>query len=118
MIDRIVKPALRWARTALVSGLILSAPVAHAQENDRGFLQGLIEDNLSTQGRDVKIEGFEGALSSEATLDLLTIADADGIWLTVKDVTLDWNRSALLVGTLDVTKFSAAEIILERLPNP
>jgi len=118
MIDRIVKPALRWARTALVSGLILSAPVAHAQENDRGFLQGLIEDNLSTQGRDVKIEGFEGALSSEATLDLLTIADADGIWLTVKDVTLDWNRSALLVGTLDVTKFAAGEIILERLPNP
>ena len=59
---------------------------------DRGLLQGFIEDNLSDAGREVRIEGFAGALSSQATLDEMTIADDQGVWLTLRGVTLDWTR--------------------------
>ncbi|RKT34266.1 autotransporter secretion inner membrane protein TamB [Roseovarius halotolerans] len=84
---------------------------------DRGLLQAFIEDNLSQAGRDVRITGFQGALSSEASLDELTIADSEGVWLTLRDVTLEWTRSALLRGRLEVNQLTAQEIILERQPN-
>ncbi len=87
-----------------------------AQDDDRGFLQRTLEDALSDAGRDVRIIGFEGALSSVATLDELTIADDTGVWLTLRGVELDWARAALLRGRLEVTKLTADEILLARWP--
>jgi translocation and assembly module TamB len=89
-----------------------------ALADDRGYLQALLEDNLSGAGRQVSITGFAGALSSRATIEQLTIADDTGVWLTLKDVALDWNRSALLSGAVSVNELSAAEIVLDRLPQP
>ena len=90
---------------------------AVAQEDDRGYLTALLEDNLSGAGRSVVITGFAGALSSQATIERLTIADDAGIWLTLEGVRLDWSRSALLSGVVDVTELSAREIVLERVPQ-
>jgi len=87
-------------------------------EADRGWLEGIIEDNLSSPGRQVNVVGFEGALSSRATLAELTIADADGVWLTLRDVALDWSRSALLRGRVEVSELVAGEIIVARAPLP
>lgn len=103
---------------ALILYLFLPA-VAFAQSGnaDRDFLTALIEDNLSGAGRDVRISGFAGALSSRATLDEMTIADADGVWLTMRGVVLDWSRSALLSGRIEVRELTAEEIIIPRLPN-
>ncbi|MXQ09414.1 hypothetical protein GQ651_16325 [Alphaproteobacteria bacterium GH1-50] len=91
---------------------------AEAEENPGGFLENLIEDNLSGEGRDVRITGFAGALGGTATLETMTISDPDGIWLTLEDVTLDWSRAALLRGRLEVNELSAASILLPRLPAP
>ena len=97
--------------------MLLAAPL-HAQgEDDRGFLQSLIEDNLSGAGREVRITGFAGALSSQATLEELTIADDEGVWLRLRDVALNWTRSALLAGRVEVNSLTAAEITLSRLPG-
>ncbi|THD85434.1 translocation and assembly module protein TamB [Aliigemmobacter aestuarii] len=96
---------------------LLSLPVTGlAQEDDRGYLTALLEDNLSTDDQKVTITGFEGALSSRATMAELTIADADGPWLTLRDVALDWSRAALLSGNVQVNELTAAEIRLDRLP--
>ena len=88
-----------------------------SEEEDKGFLTNWLEENLSGGGREVTIEGFQGALSSEATIDKLTIADDEGIWITVEDAVLDWNRSALLRGNLQVTQLSAGSIVLVRPPQ-
>ncbi|MCE6961066.1 translocation/assembly module TamB domain-containing protein [Cereibacter sphaeroides] len=96
--------------------LLPVAAFAQSEAEDRGFLVGLIEDNLSSAGREVRIDGFRGALSSRATIERLTIADDQGIWLTLNKVVLDWSRSALLSGRLSVSELAAAEILLERLP--
>ena len=69
--------------------LTLALPVpAAAQDEGPGRLARLLQDGLSGAGRDVRIEGFEGALSSSATIERLTIADARGVWFTAEGVAL------------------------------
>ena len=87
-------------------------------ERDRSYLTGLIEDNLSGAGRQVRLEGFSGALSSRAAFDSLTIADEEGVWLTIRNGAMAWDRAALLLGRIAVQDLSAAEIDLPRLPIP
>lgn len=102
---------------SLALGLWVAAPPVAAQDTDRDYLTGLLEDRLSGAGRQVVITGFQGALSSQASLSELTIADDQGIWLTLRDVVLDWNRAALLTGNVSVNELYAREIILARLPQ-
>lgn len=89
---------------------------ALAQSDDRSYLTAFLEDNLSDIGRTVTITGFAGALSSRATMTEMTIADSEGVWITLKDVALEWNRSALLSGRISVNTLTAAEIIVARQP--
>lgn len=105
---------MRWLPTLALCCLPV---VAAAQEDDRGYLTALLEDNLSGAGRAVVITGFEGALSSRATIERLTIADDAGVWITLDGVVLDWSRSALLRGVVDVSELSAERIELARLPE-
>ncbi|MBD3662420.1 translocation/assembly module TamB domain-containing protein [Sulfitobacter aestuariivivens] len=107
--------APRYIVTAFLIWLASLVGVA-AQEDDKGFLTRTIQDALSGTGRTVSIDGFAGALSSEASFDRMTIADKDGIWLTLEDVVLVWNRSALLRGRLEVERLRAGRLDLPRLP--
>ena len=85
-------------------------------EDDVGYIARLLQDNLSGVSRDVRIRGFAGALSSEATIELLTIADAEGVWLEAENLTLDWNRSALLRRRVEVEALTAGRISVLRAP--
>ncbi len=97
---------------------LFSTDNAESDVEQGSLLERLIEDSLSDAGRVVTVTGFRGALSGQATLDSLTIEDADGAWFTLTDATLDWNRGALFRGQLDVTELSAREILLPRLSTP
>ena len=95
-----------------------ATPQEPASQEDRGYLQSLIEDNLSTEGTQVRLVGFNGSLTSASSIDQLTIADADGVWLTMTDLVLDWNRRALFSRRLEVTELSVETIELDRWPPP
>jgi translocation and assembly module TamB len=108
---------MRWAR---IIGMVfvMAGSVGHAQSGDeKGYLTTLLEQTLSDAGRVVTVTGFTGALSSVASLDALTIADDQGVWLTLKDVTIDWSRADLLRGKVEVKTLTAKEIVLDRLPQ-
>ena len=90
---------------------------AFAQEDDKGYLTRLLQDALSDAGREVSIDGFAGSLSSQATLDRMTISDDAGVWLTLRDVVLNWNRSALLSGRVEVETLTAASLDIPRAPE-
>lgn len=112
---------MRASVLGLLCGLVFAPLPAKAQETeaertDRGRIVAFIEDSLSGAGRQVILRDFEGALSSRATASQLTIADDEGIWLTVNDIVLDWNRSSLLGGALSVNELTAGEIIFSRAP--
>lgn len=109
----------RWLLPLCLALLPLAAPAQDAAqtEADKGFLTRFLEDNLSGAGRTVRIDGFAGALSSRATFTRLTIADDQGIWITIRDGAISWNRGALLSGAVEVNELSAAEIDLPRAPG-
>lgn len=96
--------------------MVFFATVATAQEGDKGFLTRTIQNALSGAGRTVSIDGFAGALSSRARFDTMTISDDQGVWLTLEGVELDWNRSALLRGRLEVQALTAKRLTVPRLP--
>ena len=106
----------RFLRYLAVLLLIPGGALAQ-DESGATFLERFLENNLSGAGRDVRVTGFRGALSSTATMERLTIADDQGVWLTLQGVTLDWSRTALLRGRLSVETLSADSITLERLPQ-
>ncbi|PRY91673.1 translocation/assembly module TamB domain-containing protein [Donghicola tyrosinivorans] len=104
----------RWIATALIA----LTPLAGAAQDDdgQGYLERLLQDTLSGAGREVRIEGFRGALSSRATIDRLTIADANGVWLDAEGLALDWSRAALLRGRVEVNELSAESLKMPRKP--
>lgn len=93
------------------------ARMALEAEDDKGFLTRFLQSRLSGAGRTVQIDGFHGALSSRATFERITIADADGDWLVLHDGAIQWKRSALLRGRVDIGELSAALIEIPRLPK-
>ncbi|MEI4485410.1 translocation/assembly module TamB domain-containing protein [Frigidibacter sp. MR17.14] len=97
-------------------GAIAQDAAAPNGDEDRGWITGLIEDSLGGEGRTVRLEGFQGALSSRATFDSLTISDDQGAWLTIRGGAMQWNRLALLRRQIDIRELSAEAIELPRLP--
>jgi len=91
--------------------------ISEQTDDDKGFLTNLLEKNLSGDGRQVQIDGFEGALSSRATFREIRISDDEGAWLTLKNGAIQWNRSALLRRRVEIAELSAEEILLPRLPQ-
>ncbi len=87
-------------------------------EESGGFLVDLLQDNLSGDNRYIKVTGLEGALSSRATIQQITVSDDDGVWLTLSEAVLDWNRLALVRGRFSVNTLSASEIEILRQPKP
>lgn len=112
---------------ALLVCLTLSLPhVAQAQdmegllpragESDAGYLTRLIQDSLSGAGREVRLGGFRGALSSRATFEQLSIEDEIGVWMLVEDAALQWNRSALFQRRIEIAEISARRVTILRAP--
>jgi translocation and assembly module TamB len=85
-----------------------------AQERSR-FLT-YVEEQLSAPGRMIRINGIEGALSSDASIDEITISDEDGVWLRLSGARIQWNRSALFGGRLEIETLSADTIEWPRMP--
>ncbi|MFC0810943.1 translocation/assembly module TamB domain-containing protein [Paracoccus panacisoli] len=94
-----------------------AAEISAEVEDDRGFITRFLERNLSGAGRQVVIRGFQGALSSRATFTEMTIADAEGVWITLRNGAIQWDRSALFGRRIEINELSAQEILLPRLPG-
>ena len=104
-------------RLLLALALLCLPLMARAQaQDDAGFLARQIESALSSDGQQVRISGFQGALSSTATMTSLTVADADGIWLRASNIQMHWNRAALLARRVDIRELSVGEITILRPP--
>ncbi|MFT5341492.1 MAG: translocation and assembly module TamB [Paracoccaceae bacterium] len=110
---------IRLLSHALTVLLLLALPVLAQDDDDDsgGMLSNFLQDTLSSDSRFIRVTGLEGALSSQATIKKLTVADNQGIWLTVLEAELDWNRLALLRGRFSVNALTAKQIIISRRPG-
>ena len=87
-------------------------------EEAGGFLVEFLEDSLSGDNRQISVIGMEGAFSSSATIKKITVSDDDGIWLTIDNAVLDWNRLALIQGKFSVNALTADAVRVSRKPKP
>ncbi|WP_082143729.1 translocation/assembly module TamB domain-containing protein [Nitratireductor soli] len=96
-----------------------SAPTTDDAEQERSFFTTLLEDQLSTPNRKIRISGIEGALSSEATIGEISIADREGVWLRIVNASIVWSRSTLVLRQrLEVQRLAAERIEVLRRPMP
>ncbi|MGO4572473.1 translocation/assembly module TamB domain-containing protein [Microvirga sp. 2TAF3] len=104
----------------LLAGAILLALTlgSRSDEADRGFLADLISRALSTPTTRVSIGAVEGALSSDATIRDITIADKDGVWFRLDRARLVWRRLALLSRRLEVDRLEIGKLEIVRKPLP
>lgn len=86
------------------------------EEEQRGRLVQFVENQISSPDRQIRLSGINGALSSNASIDQITISDTEGIWLIVENAALQWNQGALLFGRLEIQSLSADSIAYIRNP--
>ncbi|WP_377193420.1 translocation/assembly module TamB domain-containing protein [Ruegeria meonggei] len=102
----------------LTTVLVLSAPPVAAQGDSGGsMIERFLQDTLSGDDQNVSVKGLQGALSARATIEEITVSDDEGVWLTIKDAELDWNRLALIRGRFSVNTLTAQEIDIARTPG-
>lgn len=107
----------------LIVGLVSQALAQEEQE--KSTFIAFVEGQLSTPNRQIRLNGLEGSLSSNVSLDSITIADQAGVWLEITKPVLIWNRTALFRGRLEVESLEAERIDFKRkaladesLPSP
>lgn len=119
--NRLLKILLPFALVLALFAPIV--PQVRAQDQaapveDAGFLERQIQNALGGAGRTVRVSGLQGVLSSQASIGLIEISDADGVWLRARDVVLDWRRLALLRGRLEVDALTVGTVNVIRRPLP
>ncbi|MEJ2378754.1 MAG: hypothetical protein P8Y71_26360, partial [Pseudolabrys sp.] len=86
------------ALLAVASALTLASTLASRSADDsKGVLASLLSRVLSTPTTRVSIGQIDGALSSNATIHNITIADRDGVWLKLDTARFVWSRTAILL---------------------
>ena len=68
-------------------------------------------------GGNVQLSGLAGSLPSHLTLEELQLRDSAGVWLTAKQIELDWTPWAYLEGRLQIERLQVASVDMERLPQ-
>ncbi|MBH0237837.1 translocation/assembly module TamB domain-containing protein [Methylobrevis albus] len=94
---------------------------AYAQEDEsaeRGAFIGFVENQISSPNMRIRLGRIDGALSSDVRIASITVADREGIYLTINGARLVWSRLALLRGRLDVDLLEAESIDFTRPPVP
>ncbi|WP_174214162.1 translocation/assembly module TamB domain-containing protein [Pseudophaeobacter sp. EL27] len=113
------KRSLFLATLLASSALPLGAQnTAQDSASEPSYLESFLEDTLSAENQYITVTGLNGAFSSQATIDQITLADEAGVWLQLRGAELDWNRLALLRGELSINHLKAAEITVLRPPHP
>jgi translocation and assembly module TamB len=107
-----------FAGAIAVAAVALGLAYAYAQSAaGRAWIAEHLGRMLSEPGGiEVAIEGLSGRLPQSPRVAELRVRDADGAWLRVRDLALDWHPFALLAGTLHVSRLEIRQVGFERLP--
>ena len=109
---------LALAAVVVLTGIGLAGLFGLAQSDaGRERLAAWLAPLLSTAtGYRVEIVGISRGLPARIGVDRMTLADAEGVWLTLERLAVVWNPAALLQGRLAVSALEADRLDVARLP--
>jgi translocation and assembly module TamB len=112
--------ALTARSVATVAALVLLAAL---------LIEGLIATANTARGRDalawavaqatggqVRLSGIEGRFPEAPRIGRIEVSDAQGTWLTIEALSLDWSPRRLLAREVAVAELSAARVAVTREP--
>lgn len=110
---------------SLAFALVAAVAYAQSEAEEKSILVTFVEEQISSPSMQISLNGLKGSLSSKLELDSITISDMEGVWLTIVEPKLVWNRTALLRGRLEIESLTAKKIDYPRnavadesLPSP
>ncbi|MBD0271274.1 MAG: hypothetical protein ICV73_05030, partial [Acetobacteraceae bacterium] len=114
---------MRWLRRALLlllalAGLPVLALLGVVVWTNTESGQARLAALASAQVPGLRIEGLHGPLPAVAGAARVTLADADGVWLTIEGARLALDYSALLRRELRIEAVEAARVEVARPPLP
>ncbi len=116
---RLMRIGLWSAIFALLLAAVFSVSIfvfSGRADDQQSTLAKLISQALSSKSSQVTIGAVEGALSSNATIHNVAIADKNGVWLKVDKVELVWSRLALLRRRLEIDNLNIGKLEILRKP--
>ncbi|MFC7477417.1 translocation/assembly module TamB domain-containing protein [Dankookia sp. GCM10030260] len=113
-----MRPVFKWVLgilLALVGLPLLVLGAALAWINTEGG-RATVARLAAAQVPGLAIEGLSGPIPGRIGAARITLADQDGIWLTVEEARIVLDLMALTTGTFRIERLEAARIALPRLP--
>jgi len=108
---------LRWSAIVVAGLLILLAGLRLAAGTAPGrWLVTSTLDGREIGGQTVTLDGLQGDPLSRFTIDRLTVADAEGVWLDAQDIAVDWRGLSLVFKPYEIRSARAGRIAIARRP--
>ena len=101
----------------VLAGLVVGGLLYLDSQAGRTWLAGMIEDAVNEPGvMELTLGDIGPGLPGSISVAQVSLADRDGVWLELDDVTLDWRIWSLLSRRLDVELLSIASVNVIRAP--
>lgn len=109
----------KWAVRLLIATALLATILGGtlATHTGQSALLALISWLASDEEHAITFGAIEGSLLSKGKIGKIGLADRDGEWLTVRDVSFDWRPAKLLLGRLHVRRIDVAGVDVLRTPH-
>ncbi len=110
-----------WKITLVVALVLFGLPLAGGwwvlrTQAGHDWLAATLPKLARTPGLELSIGRLEGALPGSLTLDRMSLADDNGVWLTLEGLRVDWSPLALLAGRLTVATLHVERLDFARAP--
>ena len=111
-----MRVAVRWFAVALAVPLLLALAGFGLLQTRlaQGWLAGVIARSASTPDFTLSIAGLRGLLPFHVKIGRIALADAGGVYLTLRDVDLNVAPADLFAGELYIRRLAIAEIDMAR----
>ena len=103
---------------ALIALFVVIILVGGFSRTGSQFLADQIAKLISADNQQITLTGTGPLLSSKFSVDRITIADSQGVYATVDDLSLDWTPRDLIRKRFTAERITARQVSVERAPLP
>ncbi|WP_042442705.1 translocation/assembly module TamB domain-containing protein [Azospirillum sp. B510] len=104
----------------MLAGLLSGSQPARAWslfgDSTREWLVGTIEGAVESPDMHLKLGAIEGGFPTDFTIATVTLADSQGVWLTIDRLHVVLSPSALLMRSAQIDALEAASVTVTRAP--